>query len=172
MTASPVPVLASFPLPSDLVARMLDELRLAVNFPPQTVEEMRRVSALPRPWEPAECPPVVREHLWSWLRDVVVWINAEHTWRVDRMIPECWAEHPHIVRELLTVTCLRHEASLALSPHALEDWHRVTLPVFLDRMVDRIGAHACPPGRHQEHPGTTRMRMQRSPSSVDAAAQA
>lgn len=154
------PAVAPFPDPSELLQRTLEELRFAATVPPQTVEEMRRVSALPRPWDPAGCPEVLRDHVWAWLSEVVMWINAEHTWRVDRIIPDCWAEHPHIAHELVTVACLRHEAGLALTPHVLEDWHRFTLPVFLDRIVERIGSHACPPGRHQEHPGTTRLRLQ------------
>jgi type IV secretion system protein VirD4 len=33
---------------------------------------------------------------------------------------------------------------------------RETLPRFLERIAQRIGATGCPPGRHQPHPGTAR----------------
>jgi hypothetical protein len=144
-------------MPSSFLASVLDELRVAAAQPAQSVDDMRRVSALPRPWDPPTCPPTLRNHVWQWLAEVAAWINAEHTWRVDRMIPLCWAQHPHIVHELATVACLRYDALLAVTADSLEEWHRYTLPMFLDRVTDRVGAHACPPGKHQTQPGAARI---------------
>lgn len=99
----------------------------------------------------------LRKHVWTWLGEVTLWINAEYTWRVDRMIPLCWAQHPHIIHELATVSCLRYDAMHAVTADALEEWHRYTLPMFLTRAVERVGAHGCPPGRHQPQPGAARI---------------
>lgn len=159
-----------FPVPPAVIARLLDELRLAANPQDETEYEARRVATLHRPWDPASCPPEIRRNVYSWLDGVVEWINAEHTWRTDRVIPICWDLHPHIVHELATVACLRWEASFARTPTGLEDWHRYTLPPFLDRIAERIGEGGCPPGRHQPSPGVGRNAMYRDSAVARARA--
>jgi hypothetical protein len=159
MTDSPTvrePLLAPFPIPSALVVGALDDLRLAVERPPEDRDELRLVAELPRPWDPPTCPPELQHYLWRWLADVVLWINEEHTWRVDRLIPICWAEHPHIAHELATLACQRFNAMYAVTPDPLEEWHRFALPAFLDRIAQRVGPTGCPPGRHQPSPGEAR----------------
>lgn len=151
----------AFPTPSPVVSAALDELRLAATAPPESDNELRRLAMLPRPWDPPSCPPEFRGIVYTWLDDVVAWINEDHTWKVDRVIPNCWMEHPHIVHELATVACLRWEAGYAVTPAVLEDWHRYTLPPFLDRVVQRIGNTGCPPGRHQPDPGQARNALYR-----------
>jgi hypothetical protein len=150
-----------FPAPSPLILDSLDQLRLAASAPPVSEPDLRRLAILPRPWDPASCPPELRSLIYRWLDEVVGWINQEHTWRVDRNIPICWLEHPHIVHELATVACLRWEAEHAVTAAVLEEWHRYTLPMFLERIVQRIGPTGCPPGRHQPHPGQTRNALYR-----------
>ena len=152
---------AAFPAPSPVLVAMLDELRLAAVQPPESHAELQRLATLPRPWDPASCPGDLRSLIYLWLDDVVEWINTEHTWRVDHMIPVCWMQHPHIVHELAAAACSRWEASYAVTPHPLEDWHKYTLPALLDRLTQRIGATGCPPGRHQEHPGASRHALMR-----------
>ena len=147
---------ASFPEPPGVIARLLDELRLAAAATDETEHESRRVAMLSRPWDPPSCPPEIRRNIHLWLDEVVAWINEEHTWRTDRVVPICWDLHPHIVHELATIVCLRWEATFARTPAALEDWHRFALPAFLARVVERIGETGCPPGRHQPSPGTGR----------------
>jgi hypothetical protein len=147
---------APFPRPAPTLVAILDEFRVAAMSPPTSQQEMHRLAALPRPWEPASCPHELRNLIYIWLEDVVAWINEEHTWRVDRVVPICWSEHPHIVHELASVTSMRWEAMHDVTPTALEDWQRETLPSFLERIAQRIGATGCPPGRHQPHPGTAR----------------
>ena len=153
---------APFPAPSPVVVAVLDELRLAAAAPPDSQTELRHLATLARPWDPASCPGELRSLIYLWLDDVVAWINSEHTWRIDHMIPICWIDHPHIVHELATATCTRWEASYALTPQPLEDWHKYTLPALLDRVRQRIGTSGCPPGRHQPHPGTTRQELLQS----------
>jgi len=155
-------------MPSALLVGLLDDLRLAAQRPPETKEELRRLAELPRPWDPPSCPTELRYYLWNWLDEVVSWINEEHTWRVDRLIPLCWSEHPHIAHEVATVACLRFNAMYAFTPDALEDWHRHTLPLFLERIAQRIGATGCPPDRHQPCPGAARHARHRSAMSGPA----
>lgn len=152
---------APFPAPSPVVVASLGELRLAAVIPPESENELRRLSTLPRPWDPTTCPEELRRLIYAWLDEVVAWINEEHTWRTDHVIPMCWQEHPHIVHELATIACLRWEAGYAVTPHPLEDWHRYALTTFLDRISQRIGKTGCPPGRHQAHPGNARNTIYR-----------
>lgn len=151
----------AFPPPSPVVVSCLDELRLAAVAPPESDCDLRRLLALPRPWDPPTCPGELRRLVYVWLDDVVAWVNEEHTWRTDHVIPICWVEHPHIVHELATVACLRWEAGCAVTPGPLEDWHRYTLPMFLERIAQRIGTTGCPPGRHQPSPGEGRQALYR-----------
>jgi hypothetical protein len=152
MTASGL-IAAPFPTPPGVVASLLDELRMSAASIDEPEEETRRVALLPRPWDPPSCLPEIRQSMYAWMDEVVAWINEEHTWRTDRVIPICWDLHPHVVHELATVACLRWEVGFARTPAALEEWHRFTLPAFLSRVVDRIGETGCPPGRHQPSPG-------------------
>ena len=150
------PIAAPFPAPPPLIIGLLDDLRLAAERPPETREEQRWLAALPRPWDPPTCPQALQEQLWRWLDEVASWVNEEHTWRVDRLVPICWREHPHIAHELATVACQRHNAAYAVTPNLLEDWHKYTLPLFLDRIAQRVGATGCPPGGHQTCPAAAR----------------
>ena len=161
-TPGTVAMAEPFPDPSPLIVDAMDQLRMAVVSPPDSDAELRRLAMLPRPWDPPSCPPELRNLLYVWLDSVVGWINEEHTWRVDRVIPICWPEHPHIVHELATVACLRWETGYAISAAPLEEWHRYTLPTFIDRIAQRIGATGCPPAKHQPHPGHTRNALYRS----------
>lgn len=151
----------AFPTPSSIIVGALDELRLAAESRPKSARELRRLAELPRPWDPPTCPPELRRLVYAWLDEVAAWINEEHTWRVERVIPICWVDHPHIVHELATVACLRWEAEYAVSAAVLEEWHRYALPMFLDRVGQRIGSTGCPPGRHQPNPGATRNGLYR-----------
>ena len=155
------PMATPFPAPSPLIVDALDQLRLAALSPPEDDKELRRLAMLPHPWDPAACPPELRCVIYTWLDDVVAWINEDHTWRVDRVIPNCWPDHPHIVHELAVVACLRFEADYAITAAVLEEWHRYTLTMFLDRITVRVGATGCPPGKHQPHPGQSRNTIYR-----------
>ena len=152
----------AFPAPPPALAALLDELRVAASIPAENEKDLRRLALLPRPWDPATCPPELRQNIYVWLDGVVAWINEQHTWRVEKVIPLCWDLHPHIVHELATVACQRWDAGFALTSSVLEDWHRYTLPMFLDRVAQRIGATGCPPGRHQLHPGADRNKLYRA----------
>jgi len=106
---------------------------------------------LDRPWDPASCSPHVLTQLWPWLDDVASWLNHTYAWQTAHTIPACWPVHPHLVRELAVLACLRAAAGEATAPHAMEDWHRYALPGFTARMTERLGI-GCPPGRHVDWP--------------------
>ena len=111
---------------------------------------------LPRPWDPATChDPRLRREVWQWLDRVVDWINIEHTWNVDALIPECWYLHPHLVHELGTVADQRRRAGSAYTSDDLEEWQRYCLPSFLDRMRARVGSYC--EYEHKEPPGRARI---------------
>ena len=158
----------ALPAPSPIIVGALDELRLAAVSPPESASELRTLALLPRPWDPPTCPSELRRLLYAWFDEVAAWINEEHTWRVERVIPICWFDHPHIVHELATVACLRWEAEYAVSAAVLEEWHRYTLPMFLDRVGQRIGSTGCPPGKHQPTPGDARNALYRGESETRA----
>ncbi len=155
------PMAVPFPAPSPAIEMTFEELRVAAANPPESVAELRRIATLPRPWEPSSCLGEMRRLIYAWLDEVVAWINEEHTWRTDRVVPHCWSEHPHIVHELATIACVRWEARVAVTPAPLEEWQRYTLPMFLDRIALRIGEAGCPPGRHLPSPGGGRYRLYR-----------
>ncbi|MBB3326481.1 hypothetical protein [Microlunatus antarcticus] len=110
---------------------------------------------LPRPWEPATCsPPGLHGELVTWLSDVADWVNTQHTWNPDTAIPACWGYHPHLVHDLAVLADHRRRAGNEPSSLLLEQWHRIILPSFLDRMRLAIGQR-CAAG-HQT-PYTTEL---------------
>ena len=69
----------------------------------------------------------------------------------------CWPWHPHVVHDLAVLASTRYLARYAVSPAHLEDWHRVRLPAFLDRLSQRLGG-ACLSGHHAARPRDDRDR--------------
>lgn len=145
-----------FPAPGRLAGMALQQLEDARGTGP-TQRAAMDAAGLPRPWDPAGCPAPLRVELWAWLDLVAAWVNHQHGWQPDRVIPPCWPQHPHLVHELAVLACLRHVAGQALIPEPLEDWHRTTLTGFLDRLGPRLGT-GCPPGRHTDWPAAGRYR--------------
>lgn len=148
-------LLVAFPAPPREVQYALDSLTASANW-----TEAQRASmdprSLDRPWDPSGCQPGLRAALWPWLDQVAAWVNHEYAWQSARVIPACWPRHPHLVHELAVLACLRAAACDATGPHALEEWHRYALPGFSERIADRIGPVACPPGRHTDWPASSR----------------
>ena len=138
-----------FPLPGPTIRTAMEQLQQATVEPPADEDELAQ---MPRPWDPATCTGQMRSELWAWLELFAMWVNEQHLWNVTRPgIPECWPAHPHVVHDLAVLACSRYYTSFALTPAALEDWHRYGLPGFLERLRDRLG-DACQPGRHQPRP--------------------
>jgi hypothetical protein len=155
-----------FPAPTEMIASYLSELREAATSTDEPDIERRRIAGLPRPWDPASCPSHARPQIYFWLDHVVAWLNEQHTWRTECLIPICWDRHPHLVHEIAVVACMRWEATFARTPADLDTWQRFILPEFQHRMVERIGPAGCPPGRHQPAPGTPRQAIYRSPDEA------
>lgn len=143
------------PPPGRLVSLAYRELTVAANGSDEQKRALGPASALPRPWDPSTCHlQDLQGDLLDWLHRFVSWLNREHTWDYDAMIPDCWPHHPHLVREIALLADQRRRAGLALSSDQLEDWHRYGLPAFVERMRGRLRSH-CAEG-HQPWPGRAR----------------
>ena len=138
--------------------------------PPESASELRKLAMLPRPWEPPTCPSELRRLMYTWLDEVTAWINEEHTrWGSTASSPAAGSTirtsfTNSRTHELTTASCLRWEAEYAVSAAVLEEWHRYTLPMFLERIQQRIGSTSCPPGSHQPNPGDSRNGLYRGQS--------
>jgi hypothetical protein len=148
------PLVQPFPRPGPLVQDRLEKLlRAAVGIP---VEQAENMLTLERPWDPGACTGALRRELWHWLDHVAFWINTQHLWNaVGPGVPECWTFHPHVVHDLAVIACARYIAARSSTPTAMDEWHRYTLPLFLDRLDRRLG-EGCPPGRHAPRPRADR----------------
>jgi hypothetical protein len=145
-----------FPTPPADVLRALHLLAVVRRGDPHEMAQAGNLHNLPRPWEPATCPDELREAVWDWCDAVAAWINHDSTWRPTQLIPSCWPRHPHIARELAVIAVQRWHAEQATSPDPTEDWHRYTLPMFLDRMTSRLGEVSCRTGQHTDWPAAAR----------------
>jgi hypothetical protein len=133
-------VVDPFPQPPQTVRAAIDQLHLAATSPIASDEAVRQLAALPRPWDPATCLGRLRTDLGTWLNDVAPWINTQHLWALNSPgIPACWPNHPHLIHDLAVVASSRYLASYAVTPAALEEWHRYALPAFLGRLAERLG---------------------------------
>ena len=123
-----------FPLPGDLLPAVHIEWDgLEVTGGPMPPD-------LPRPWEPATCTSTrLQAELATWLSDFVNWLNTQHTWNPDTAVPACWPHHPHLVHDLAVLADQRRRASDHASSLLLEQWQRITLPSFLDRLHVAVG---------------------------------
>jgi hypothetical protein len=144
-------ICAPFPCPPTAVHEILTLLEVLARD-----DDTTTATGLPRPWLPGSCPPDLRHQIWHWCEQVVAWINHEYAWRPATMIPACWPEHPHLAQELPVLACLRVYAEQARTPDPLEEWHRYTLPTFLDRAALRLGESTCRTGRHIDWPAAAR----------------
>jgi len=158
-------ITGGFPPPGPLVRHAYSELDLARAGTKEQKAALGKLSVLPRPWDPPSCPPALRTQIWAWLDQVADWINHEYVWQPDRFIPSCWPAHPHIAHELALIADLRRTAGYAFTADALEDWHRFTLPLFLDRVASRMGT-CCGPAKHDEWPAAGRYREFRSQRAI------
>jgi hypothetical protein len=158
---SPVPLIAGFPAPGRLVRLAYRELDLAASDAQDRHQAVGEIHPLPRPWDPATCQtPRLREEMWSWLDAVVTWLNAEYVWDVADCVPACWSLHPHLVHEIAVLADQRRQAGEALTSDGLEEWHRYSLPAFVERMKARLRSHCEDDhepwpagGRHHRNPG-------------------
>lgn len=149
-------MLEVFPQPGRLVEHAYAELDIAAGGSPQQRQVLGDPRLLARPWDPATCAdPDLRAQVWTWLEQVVCWLNHEYVWDAEAMIPPCWPRHPHLVHEIAVLADLRRRAGHALTGDALEEWHRYALPAFTERVRQRIRQH-CQDRGHQPWPAQGR----------------
>lgn len=149
------PLLDPFPEPGPMLQHAYLRLTIAATGSPAERQAVGDPEDLPRPWLPETCTdPRLRRDLWAWLEHVVIWINSQYTWDTTDMIPTCWPQHPHLIRELATVADQYRRSATAVDSTPLEEWHRYTLPMFTDRMRTRYRQH-CDSG-HKPSPGAGR----------------
>lgn len=151
------PLVLPFPMPEgpELTAAFLD-LYLAAEADDEIKKKIGDPALLPRPWDPPTCRRrQLRQELWEWLDAVVNWFNSEYVWDPTAgMIPPCWPQHPHLVHEIAVLADQRRRASIDTSSNSLEEWHRYTVPAFLDRLKQRTGHHC--EEKHQVWPAGAR----------------
>jgi hypothetical protein len=149
------PLVTPFPEVGPLMRLAYRELSLAAHGSEAQARALGDPKRLPRPWDPATCDQAdLRGEVWAWLDAVVEWLNREYVWDATAMIPACRPAHAHLVHEIGVVADQRRRAGVAFTSDALEDWHRYTLPGFLDRMRARLRGH-CDEG-HQPWPAKGR----------------
>lgn len=157
MVSSRFMIVTPFPMPPGSVVRAWELLRVVRRGDPDEIAETGvDLDNLARPWVPGTCPDDLREGMWTWCDAAAAWINREYTWKPTHLVPPCWPRHPHIANELPVLVFSRWIAEDSLGPEALEDWHRYTLPMFLDRMHTRLGESTCRSGKHQDWPAEAR----------------
>lgn len=133
-----VPLVLPFPTPGSELANTYRELAKANDGNPHDLKAIGDLDTLPRPWDPGSVTtPAHRAELWAWLEEVVTWVNTEYVWQATTMIPPCWPLHPHLVHEIAVLADRRHHAGQEFTSTLLDEWHRQTLPLFLDRMATR-----------------------------------
>lgn len=161
------PLALPFPLPDgpELSAAYKD-LYLAAHGDDTTKKAIGDPALLPRPWDPPTCRKrQLRQELWEWLDAVAIWLNTEYVWdQTAGMIPPCWPQHPHLVHEIAVLADQRRRAGIDTSSNSLEEWHRYTLPAFLERLRSRLKAHCDE--RHQAWPARTRHVRSASETAV------
>ncbi len=162
----PPDLLTPVPKPPDQVRYALSVLEIVHNGDEDAISELGDIDDLPQPWDPTTCPRELRRQVWLWCDDMAMWINREYAWRPSSLIPGCWSRHPHIARELPGLSCLHYTAASSAGPELLEEWHRHTLPLFLDRLGIRLGESTCRTGRHQDWPSASRYDVMTSVSST------
>jgi len=154
------PLLDPFPEPGPMLQHAYLRLTIAATGSPAERQAAGNPDDLPRPWLPETCTdPRLRRDLWAWLEHVVIWINSQYTWDTTHLIPACWPAHPHLIRELAVIADQHLRARDALDSTPLEEWHRYTLPMFIDRTRARCRQH-CDSG-HKPSPGTGRQQRHR-----------
>lgn len=152
-------IVAFFPRLPPALAGALKLLERKAVVPPGESEADRDkrvddLAQLPRPWIPGSCDPELRQHLYAWLDDVARWLNDQYSWQPQTMVPACWPRHPHLAHELAVLAMLRHQGEQETNPAALNEWHRYSRPLFVERMLAQLD-EGCRT-RHTTWPGRSR----------------
>ncbi|HET7477103.1 MAG TPA: hypothetical protein VFJ97_13910 [Dermatophilaceae bacterium] len=167
-----------FPMPGRRLEQAYRELAIVLDGTDEQKQALGDPWLLPRPWDPDTLTHApLRRELWDWLEAFTIWLNVDYVWDVSGMIPACWPDHPHLVRELAVLADQRRRAAREFSSDTIEEWHRYALPAFLERMRARIkdrcddGHQQWPAkGRHNRHTGPAARQERQRTFTQDAAA--
>lgn len=151
------PLALPFPIPAGPeLSNAYKDLYLATHGDEATKKRSGDPGLLPRPWDPPTCTkPALRRELWEWLDQVATWFNTEYVWDPTAgLIPPCWPEHPHLVHEIAVLADQRRRAGIDTSSNTLEEWHRYSVPAFLERLRTRTRSNCDE--LHQPSPSRSR----------------
>lgn len=156
-----------FPPPPTSVLQVFNQLKVLGSGDLAAAANLDREPVrVPRPWDPADCDDDLRFDVWEWCEDVAAWINREFAWRGFTGIPPCWPQHPYLAHEIAVLASLRYIASQATEPRPLEEWLRVSLPTFIERMSTRSGEGCLT--THTEWPGAAAFHRYADETSTGA----
>lgn len=154
------PLVQPFPMPtSDLIRSAYWDLYLSEEGTDNQKKWLGEADRLPRPWDIATCAdPDLRRDVWEWYEAVVTWFNHEYVWDPNAgMIPPCWPLHPHLVHDIGVLADQRRIIAQATNSNSLEEWHRYSVPAFLERLAERVKQHCD----DQHHAWPARARYSR-----------
>ena len=146
-----------FPMPD---SKLIDNAYWDVDRSENGTDTEKRLlgdhNQLPKPWDVATCiEPDLRRDVWDWYDRVVTWFNHEYVWDpAAGMVPPCWPLHPHLIHEIGVIADQRRRIEMATNANALEEWHRYSIPAFLERLQKRAKQHCDE--HHQPWPARTR----------------
>ena len=151
------PLVLPFPMPdSERIRGAYWDLYNSEEGTDQERNEVDEADQLPRPWDIASCTePDLRRDVWQWYEQFVTWFNHEYVWDpAVGMIPPCWPLHPHLVHDIGVLADQRRVIATASNSNGLEEWHRLMVPDFLERLRMRIKQHCD--DHHQPWPSRAR----------------
>ena len=154
------PLVRPFPMPtSERIRAAYWNLYLSENGTDAQKGRLGDATLLPRPWDIATCTsPDLRRDLWEWYENVVTWFNHEYVWDPNAgMIPPCWPQHPHLIHDIGVLADQRRLIAQATNSNSLEEWHRYSVPAFLERLAERVKQHCD----DQHHAWPARARYSR-----------
>jgi hypothetical protein len=155
-----------FPSPGPLLRKLYRHWWVIANGTDHEREKALRQSNVGKPWDPATLgTPSERLELWRWLEQFVGWFNHEYGWDTGQTIPACWPEHPHLVHEIAVLADARRRAGTSADSGPLEEWHRVCVPWFLQRMRESMKSYC--EERHQTWPARARYHRHVSQEGFD-----
>jgi hypothetical protein len=156
------PLVQPFPMPtSERIRIAYWNLYLSEDGTDAQRKWLGEAQLLPRPWDIATCTdPDLRTDVWNWYEAVVTWFNHEYVWDpAAGMIPPCWPLHPHLVHDIGVLADQRRVIAQATNSNSLEEWHRYSVPAFIERLHDRVKQHCD--YEHQAWPARARFASTR-----------
>ncbi|MCC2592546.1 hypothetical protein LKO27_03815 [Tessaracoccus sp. OS52] len=166
--------LIEFPDVTDRMATVLTQLGMLQQGGRAADVILSTGEILPRLWDLTTIhDPHLRLDTWNWLEKFAIWFNSQQTWFSQDQIPACWTEHPHLVRDIAALADQRRAAGEALTSTPLDEWHRYTVPLFLERTRPARGncedKHTPWPGRaaHNRHLNLENQQARRASINAD-----